>query len=197
MEFIRMALVYPHLIACCVAIGLVLTSDIAMVNHLLSGRPEAAQDQGHLPRLQKTVAQALVCLWVTGLAIVALDAASQGVAYFFNPKLQAKMAIVILLTINGGLLHRAVLPALQRAGSLLHLRIGSRILAVFAGVVSGVSWFYAAMLGIARPLNWKFSLIEILAAYPALIAAGFLTMLLLTAWASFRGRHTAQRALLS
>ena len=191
MELIRMAIVYPHLIACCVAVGLVLTSDIAMINHLFKGG-EAAQEQDHLPGLQRTVMWALIVLWATGIAIVSFDASSQGLKYFLNPKLQAKIGIVVLLTINGGVLHRAVLPALQRAGSLLHLPIGRRMGAVFAGVVSGVSWFYAAMLGIARPLNWKYSLIEILGAFPALIVAGFLTMLALTAWAKLKTSSNEQ-----
>ena len=39
LEFSRMAIVYMHLIACCVAIGLVLTSDIAMVKQLLKADP--------------------------------------------------------------------------------------------------------------------------------------------------------------
>ncbi|MEO8653958.1 MAG: hypothetical protein ABI409_07540 [Ramlibacter sp.] len=192
MEFIRMSIVYPHLIACCVAIGLVFTSDVEMVRQLLTGAPEAPQDQSHLPDLQRTVAWALVALWVSGIAIISLDAWSQGLAYFRNPKLQAKVAIVVLLTLNGCLLHKAVLPALQRAGSLLHLPLGSRMLAVFAGVVSGVSWFYAAMLGIGRPLNWKYSLVEILGAFPVLVAGGFAAMLALAAWAKARNRDSGQ-----
>ena len=36
-EYLRLGVVYFHLIACCVAIGLVLTSDIAMVKQLLKG----------------------------------------------------------------------------------------------------------------------------------------------------------------
>ena len=102
------------------------------------------------------------------------------------------MAIVVLLTLNGYLLHKAVLPTLQRAGSLLHLPLGSRMLAVFAGVVSGVSWFYAAMLGIGRPLNWKYSLVEILAAFPVLVAGGFVAMLALAAWAKARSHDNGQ-----
>jgi hypothetical protein len=186
MQFIRMALVYPHLIACCVAIGLVLTSDVAMVSRLLNGIPELAQDRSHLARLQRTVTWALITLWVTGISIVSLDAWSQGLGYLQNPKLQAKVAIVALLTFNGGVLHRVVLPAVQRAGSLLHLPLSSRMVAIFAGVVSGVSWLYAAGLGIARPLNWKYSLVEILGAFPVLVAGGFVTMLVLTAWARSR-----------
>jgi hypothetical protein len=186
MEFFRMALVYPHLIACCVAICLVLTSDVEMVRQLFVGDAGAPGDQRHLPNLQSTVAWALFVLWITGIAIISLDASSQGLKYFLNPKLQAKVAVVGLLTFNGFLLHQAVLPALQRAGSLLRIPLGSRMLIIFAGVVSGVSWFYAAMLGIGRPLNWKYSLLEILGAFPVLIAGGFIGMLALTAWAKFR-----------
>lgn len=193
MQFIRMALVYPHLIACCVAIGLILTSDVAMISQLLNGEPQPHPDHGHLARLQKTVTWALILLWITGISIISLDMLSQGLAYLQNPKLQAKVAIVALLTLNGAALHKAVVPALQRAGSLLDLRPRARLFAVFVGVVSGVSWLYAAMLGIARPLNWKYSLIEILGAFPLLIAGGFVTMLALTAWAKSR-RGGAEQA---
>ncbi|MNF09422.1 hypothetical protein D3C80_2100810 [compost metagenome] len=42
------------------------------------------------------------------------------------------------------------------------------------------------MLGVGRPLNWKYSLTEILAAYPALIVGGFAGLMLLLAWARHR-----------
>jgi hypothetical protein len=180
-ELLRLGIMYLHLIACCVALGLVLTSDIAMVKRLLDG--DAREDPRHLDHLQKVVSWALVVLWVTGISVIALDSAEKGWDYFLNPKLQAKIAIVCFLTVNGVFLHRCVLPALKRAGSLLALSPDNQVLATFAGAVSAVSWFYAAMLGIGRPLNWKYSLTELLAAYPVLIGGGVLAMLLLTAWA--------------
>lgn len=188
-ELLRLGIVYLHLIACCVALGLVLTSDLAMVNRLLGG--DGRQDPRHLAYLQKVVSGALAALWLTGAAVIWLDA--KGVEYFLNPKIQAKLAIVVLLTVNGCLLHRFVLPALMKAGSLLHLSFDRRALALFAGAVSAVSWFYAAMLGVGRPLNWIYSLTELLAAYPILIAGGFVAMLLLTAWAQRKGRRAAIR----
>lgn len=181
-EFTRMGIVYLHLIACCVAIGLVLTSDIAMVKQLLRADPAERFDPGHMSDLQKTVSRALLALWVTGAAIITLDASIKGWGYFANPKLQSKVVIVMLLTMNGYALHKYVLPMLQRAGSLLRLSFSQRTFALFAGAVSAVSWFYAAMLGIGRPLNWKYSLVEIMAAYPVLIAGGFAFMVLLTTW---------------
>ncbi|KVP43782.1 hypothetical protein [Burkholderia ubonensis] len=186
MEFVRMGIVFVHLIACCVSIGLVLTSDIAMVKRLLDSDAPADLAQVHLPSLQRTISLALMVLWVTGIAIVAFDMRTQGLTYLHNPKLQAKIAIVALLTFNGIALHSAVLPALEKAGSLLKLSFERRMVAIFLGVVSAVSWFYAAMLGVGRPLSWKYSLFQILAAYPALIAGGIATMLFITALAKSR-----------
>ena len=182
-EYVRLGVVYFHLIACCVAIGLVLTSDIAMVKQLLKGDTSGHHDDAHMDSLQKTVSLALVALWITGIAIVGIDYAGKGMEYFLNPKIQAKIGIVVLLTVNGFVLHRAVLPALKKAGSLLKLSFSLRMLALFSGAFSGVSWFYAAMLGVGRPLAWKYSLLELLAAYPVLIVGGFGMMVLLTAWA--------------
>src|SRR5207253_3075727 len=189
-EFLRLGVVYVHLIACCVAIGLVLTSDIAMVKQLLKGDASGHHDDAHMESLQKTVVLALVALWITGVAIVGIDYAGKGMEYFLNPKIQAKIGIVVLLTINGVVLHSAVLPALKKAGSLLKLSFSLRMLALFSGAFSGVSWFYAAMLGVGRPLAWKYSLVELLAAYPVLIVGGFGMMVMLTIWA--KNKSTAE-----
>lgn len=193
-EFARMGIVYLHLIACCVAIGLVLTSDIAMVKQLFKADPADRLDSKHLSDLQKTVSLALIALWITGVAIISLDASIKGWGYFANPKLQSKIAIVMLLTLNGFALHKYVLPLMQKAGSLLKLSFNQRMLAIFTGAVSGVSWFYAAMLGIGRPLNWKYSLLEILAAYPVLIVGGFASMVLLTAWSQHKSSRSDANA---
>lgn len=193
-EFTRMAVLYLHLIACCVAIGLVLTSDIAMVKQLFRADPREKLDSKHLADLQKTVSLALLALWITGVGIISLDILLKGMEYLGNPKLQAKIAIVCFLTLNGLVLHNYVLPLMQKAGSLLKLSFNQRMVAIFAGALSGVSWFYAAMLGIGRPLNWKYSLFEILAAYPVLIIGGFASMLLLTAW-SQRKENAGRRVI--
>lgn len=188
LEFSRLGLVYLHLIACCVAIGLVLKSDVDMVKSLL--RRDRAADPEHtreMKSLKTVVGLALAVLWATGVAIVTLDAVTKGGwQYFENPKIQAKILIVVLLTLNGVVLHNLVLPWLEKAGSLLNLSFHRIALATFAGTVSGVSWMYAAMLGVGRPLSWKYSLGALMAAYPVLIAGGFVGMLAITAWCKYR-----------
>jgi hypothetical protein len=157
-----------------------------MVKHLLTGDDADQHDPAHLDSLQSTISTALIFLWITGIALIGVDVAEKGLSYFNNPKLQAKIGLVVLLTLNGFLLHSAVMPAMKKAGSLLQLTISVRTLAIFSGAVSGVSWFYAAMLGVGRPLAWKYSLVELLAAYPFLVAAGFAMMTALVAVAKSR-----------
>lgn len=190
-ELIRLAVVYVHLLACCVAVGLVVTSDIAMARQLLRGDDSAHCQRGHLESLQRTISLALLALWVTGAAIILLDMTVKGWIYLLNPKLQAKVIIVTLLTLNGMLLHRAVMPAMARAGSLLGLEPGIRSLALFAGTVSAVSWFYAALLGVGRPLAWKYNLAELMLAYPLLIVMSYGVMCLLVALARKRSKVDA------
>jgi hypothetical protein len=183
MELARLAVLYVHLIACCVAIGLVFTSDLAMIRKLLGNNPAAPEDPSHLRSLTTSVSNALIVLWITGIAIVWVDMQDKGIGYLDNPKLQAKIAIVVLLTINGVLLHNVIFPAMLKAGALVNLSFNRRVLAIFCGALSGVSWFYTAMLGVGRPLAWKYSLVELLAAYPFLVAGGAATMLALSMWA--------------
>jgi hypothetical protein len=181
-----MGIVYVHLIACCVAVGLILMSDIAMVKQLLKADHSRGEEGPSLSDLHRTVSAALAILWITGITLVSTDAWKSGLGYFANPKIQAKITIVFLLTLNGVLLHRAVMPALERAGALVKPALSERMLAIFAGSVSAVSWAYAAMLGIGRPLSWKYSLAQIMGMYPVLIGAGIATMLGLTAWSRYR-----------
>lgn len=190
-EFARLGLVYVHLIACCVALGLVIVSDLAMVRDLFRGSgPQSHSRQ--MEQLQSIVVKALAVLWLTGAAICALDASTKGgLQYFTNPKLQAKILMVAILTINGVALHHTVLPWVKRAGSVLHLSFAQTVFALLAGTVSGVSWLYAALLGVGRPLSWKYSLLEIVAAYPLLVAGGFMGMFMLTMWSRLRAETPA------
>jgi hypothetical protein len=187
-ELMRMGIVFLHLIACCVALGLVFTSDVGMVKRLLQPGADPQEAQ-HFSDLHKTISRALIALWLTGIALVSFDIMAKGLGTLANPKLQSKIAMVVLLTVNGLVLQRQVMPFLRRAGCLMQLTFRRRMVALFVGSISGVSWFYAALLGIGRPLNWKYSLTEILLAYPFLIAGGFVAMVFLTAWAEYHGRR--------
>lgn len=184
-DLARMGVVYLHLVACCVAIGTVFMSDLRMVRSLLAAEDQTV-DGDHLASLQTTVGRCLLALWITGAVLIGMDISVKGWSVLANPKIQAKIAVVALLTLNGFALHGIVLPALRRVNCILHLNMSMRQFAALTGAISGVSWLYAAALGVGRPLNWKYSLGEIMMAYPAFIAAGFMGMTALMAWCAHR-----------
>jgi hypothetical protein len=179
MELMRLALVYCHLLACCVALGLILKSDLAMLRQLLQDPGKPAYGAQEMQELKATVSTALLILWITGSALIWLDVVHEGWRILTNPKLQAKIIVVLVLSFNGWLLHRMVLPACRQAGSLAHLPQPQYLLALFSGTVSGVSWLYALLLGAGHVLSWQYTLLQLLAAYPVLIAAGTAGLLFL------------------
>lgn len=73
MELVRLSVVYVHLLACCIAIGLVFASDVTMVKGLFNGRAAAGHDASHLAGLQKSVGNALIFLWLSGAAVIGID----------------------------------------------------------------------------------------------------------------------------
>jgi hypothetical protein len=190
-DLLRILLVYMHLIACCVAIGAILISDLGILVRLYQGRID--KRAANLQYLKKTVAAMLLMLWTTGLLLIVHDAATSGWSYILsNPKLQAKIIVVALLTLNGVLLHYRVLPMLGKASSLLKLAAGQRTWAIWAGALSGVSWMYAAFLGVARPLAWVTPLGNLLLAYPILIVLAFAAMWTFTSWAVRKAEGPAE-----
>lgn len=171
MEWLRLALVYIHLIACCVALGLICKSDWTMLRQLLRGDYDYRYRAAAMDDMQATVGAALSILWLSGSLVIMLDASIHGVGYFYNPKLQAKILVALAVTANGVLLHRQVLPAWRAAGSLLQLSWAQYGWAIFSAAMSIVSWLYAAFLGAGQQLSWKYPLWELLAAYPLFIVA--------------------------
>jgi hypothetical protein len=184
-------LVYIHLIACCVAIGAILISDLGILVRLYQGRID--KRAANLQYLKRTVSGMLIVLWITGLLLIGYDAVGSGWNYTLsNPKLQAKVIVVALLTMNGILLHYRVLPMMSKASSLLKLAAGPRTWAIWAGALSGVSWLYAAFLGVARPLAWKTPLPDLLLPYPVLIILAFAGMWAFTSWAARKTGTSAE-----
>jgi hypothetical protein len=192
MEFAALAILYVHLLACCVAIGLVLTQDAARLGQLLKG-DAVHHDETRFGTLQRTLSVSLLVLWLTGAVLVMADVDAHGMGVLFNPKLHAKILVVVVLTLNGLALDRWILPALRAAGALLDLHVGARMFAAFCGSLSAVSWCYAAMLGIARPLDWQYPVPALLGAYMPLVLLGMLGMILIMGWGQYRRKAMMRR----
>jgi hypothetical protein len=185
MDLLKIILTYLHLIACCLAIGPILINDAGILIWLWGGHVEKRANK--LRHLKQIVCWMLAVLWITGLLLIAHQAAHDGWGTTLsNPKLQAKIFVVALLTLNGAFLHYRVLPMMDKARSLLRLDAANRTRAIVAGAVSGVSWMYAAFLGTARPLSFKAPLVDLLIPYPFLIMLASAGIWVFTTYVLFR-----------
>ncbi len=137
----------------------------------------------------------LAMLWLSGAGFLASYAITDP-ALLMNPKIWAKLAIVAVLTANGIVIHRLVLPVIgaQVTRPLFHgLTRRQRTVMLASGAISVISWYVPVLLGAAPQLNFVVPAVVILAAYAAAIVA---TALLLHAAIAGLGarRHSADGA---
>ncbi|WP_367372093.1 hypothetical protein [Pseudomonas lini] len=174
---LKMLLVYGHLIATCIALGRVLQAD----QKLWSWRKDVLSQvqREYLEETQKIVTLALLALWGSGLLLVLQGYLDEGNAYLLNQKLWAKVSVVVLLSLNGALLHRIGFPLLQKAPFVL-LRTSGRTRLALLGALSMSGWLFSAFLGVARAWNHAlpylhvmgvFAVFSLLACVVALIVA--------------------------
>ena len=105
--------------------------------------------------VSKVCSVGLILLWLSGLGFLAVYAV-ESPEKFQNPKLWAKITVVVVLTLNGLLIHGAILPGILRdVGRPMLDGISGKRTGIFliSGAVSGVSWYAAFTLGLMRELN--------------------------------------------
>ena len=161
-ELVRSVLIFMHL-ASLIAAGISIAfGDYAILRH----RPV---NRDLMLKASQAVAWSLGALWVTGLAVIALDMSTVSLVLAKAPKLQAKLTVVIVLSLNGVLLHRYTLHALggDHAPKDADVR-----LAAILGAVSAASWGYAMFLGVARPWTPILGYAGFMALYVLAVAAG-------------------------
>lgn len=141
-DWVRLTLVYMHLLASAFAIVLVLSADWGILKGTYT-----------LEALQRTANRTsvvLAVLWVTGLALVYCDTGLNFAEMTARPKLLLKLAIVGALTINGVVLHMVSFPLFARTGLL---KWSESVVLAISGALSTSHWVLAAFVGVARPLG--------------------------------------------
>lgn len=141
MSGLRLGLLFAHLLACVFALHDVLQADW----RLLWGRL-ARED---LAAVRLRVHRSLIALWLTGLAVVAIDLGGTPAMLAAKPKIAAKLVVVLALTLNGIVLNRQAFPLLASGVRLSRARLRW---VMGCGALSSSSWLFAAFLGLARPL---------------------------------------------
>jgi uncharacterized membrane protein len=149
-KMIKTLLVYAHLIAACLSVGILLIQDLSLAKS--RGRAMDRDSIETLKRNAQIVSLALVALWLSGLAIVVMGY-MENPAYLMNQKLWAKFSVVGILTLNGFFLHYYSFPRLISSRGFLGSTRTEQFFILLTGVISFTSWLYASYLGIARPWN--------------------------------------------
>jgi hypothetical protein len=128
--------------------------------------------------LSRIVSAGLVILWGTGAGLIWLNLADKP-EYLTNQKLWAKMAIVMVLTLNGVVIHNRVLPFLKaQVGRRLFDDISIKQLALLTaiGTISFTSWVAPFVLGKASELNYVTPMATILFYYLAAVTIMWMSM---------------------
>ena len=164
-------LLLAHLIGVAISVGSVLILDLRLAT-LLLGRRINSFDVKLIELLTPLVRIGLALLWLSGLGFL-LYYAFYDPHLLANPKLHAKILIVVLLTINGIVVERSCLPAVMRNRgrpffASLQLLERSGVIAVAA--ISAVSWYFVVALGVVKELNFAVGAASILKVYGLLLA---------------------------
>ncbi|MBS7660853.1 hypothetical protein I0D00_02665 [Pseudomonas lalucatii] len=187
---LKTLLIYSHLLATCVALGTLLQADHKLWRWRKEGLDEGRRAQ--LAEVQQVVGLALLALWGTGLALVAQGYLSVGPDYLLNQKLWAKGSVVVLLSINGLLLHRLGFPLLHQ-GAFVALPVSARLRLGLLGALSMSAWLFAAFLGVARPWNEGMTYLQVMGIFAALwLLASLLACLVVTAAGARREEAAAE-----
>ena len=153
-----MLLVFAHLLASSVALGAIVATDLRLLSKLAQDRIRIAPPNEFVARI---VMAALLMLYVTGAGIVAHGLAERP-DYLSNPKLQAKLVLVILLTLNAFVLHKLTFPRLARGRRVARWSAADWVIVGVPVAVSNFLWMFVAFLGIARPWNYSMPMRDIL-----------------------------------
>ncbi len=160
-------IVYAHLLAACVAVGLLLIQDLALAKTRGGRLSDSAVRE--LTKAADIMFIALVLLWISGLALVLLGYLENPQQYLLNEKLWAKFTVVSVLTVNGIALHYFSFPRVISTLGLL-----DQVLVALTGAVSSVSWLFACYLGIARPWNYTVDYSYVMFIYSGLLVCAFI-----------------------
>ena len=146
----HLLLVFAHLLAASMALGAIVATDLRLLSKLSQDRVRIAPPNEFVMRI---VMVALLMLYVTGAGIV-VQGLMERPDYLSNPKLQAKLLLVVLLTINAFVLHKITFPRLSKGRRVARWHAADWVLVAVPVALSNFLWMFTAFLGIARPWNY-------------------------------------------
>jgi hypothetical protein len=157
---LHLALVFCHFLAASLALGAIVATDLRLLSKLAQDRVRIAPPNAFVTRI---VGVSLVILCLSGAALVWQGLAERA-DYLANPKLQAKIVLVALLTLNAFVLHRFTFPRLARGRRVARWGALDWVAVAVPVAASNALWLFVAFLGVARAWNDAVSLAAVFAA---------------------------------
>lgn len=181
-------LLIGHVMGVALGAGGATTSDFLFLTILRNGRIHQTEY-----RLLKTasaiVIAGLMLLTATGIGLIIL---SGSVTHRFF----AKITIVLIAALNGGLMHLKLFPVLRQSAhkqQLFHLNGFAKKLPRISilGAISAVSWYAALILGLWRSLRLSYP--QIIVGYSAVLLLAMLGAIVSTHWLMHQTAHNLCR----
>jgi len=168
-------LIVMHIIGTALGAGGATISDLSFFRSVRDGKVDRSELD-----LLKTISTAI---WA-GFGILVFSGfgffllyriQSPELGLIYNPKLFAKLTIVLVIFFNGLIMHAKVFPLLGSfvGRPLFNSDFAKRATIAFTtGAISIISWYSALILGAWRGLDWSYG--TIMGIYIALVAAGII-----------------------
>ncbi len=185
MELLHPLVLIMHIVGVAMGVGGAITTDATFLRSIWDRTITKGQLQ-LIEIISKVVVSGLILLILSGISLVALHphylSLSDGSQLFW-----VKMTIVLILTINGIVFHKKILPILQRHQdqSLASDEVRNKLwLLASTGGLSGISWVTVLALGKFMQVT-DFSYLFIMNAYLLLVFGAILTGYLGLYWVLF------------
>ena len=153
-KLFTLLVLFAHLLGTCVALGAIVATDLRLLGRLAQARVRIAPPN---PFVMRLISVALAVLYLSGACLV-WTGWSADAAYLDNPKLQGKLILVLLLSLNALVLHHITFPGLARGRRVARWKPRDFMRVAVPVALSNALWMYCAFLGIARPWNHTVSL---------------------------------------
>jgi uncharacterized membrane protein len=159
-----------HVLGVVFGLGGAIMLDIYLLR-ALRGATIQSKDVSFVEFVARFVQLGMCLLWFSGPALVAI--APEPFAALGNPKLQAKLVIVGMLTLNMIVIETLALPLVrQNRGRRLFDGVSEagRSVMLVSGAISATSWAVPFILGLSREFNQIVPASHILGVYAGLLA---------------------------
>lgn len=169
---IKTFLIILHIVGTALGVGGATASDFLFFKILKKGFLDKTE-YDFLKTISKVVWLGLLILFLTGFGFLVyyrLVLPADGLIY--NPKLWAKIAVVLVILFNGILMHAKVFAFFEKnlGKRFIETDFKNKAKLIFTtGAISITSWYSALVLGAWREANFKYGFLEIFGIYLGIV----------------------------